>query len=104
MKKFFKTLWIIIVTIFGFLALLASNKSKEVKQLKRVIDENKRKEKQVEKEIAVLEKSKTENKKDIDKLKKDLEKKKKEISDMEDAFNDDNVDDAVKFLREFSKG
>ena len=74
----------------------------EVKELKRVIKDNKKKEKKVEKEIKVLEESKVSSKKEIGNLKRKLTNSKKKTQKMEKAFDDDNADEALEFLRKFA--
>ena len=62
--------------VLGFLGLVGglfavnASKSKEVKKLKKVIDENKKEEKKVEKQIKELEQDKSVTKKEVGNLKK----------------------------------
>ena len=67
--------------ILGFLGVVgglfaaSQAKSKEVKKLKKVIDQNKKEEKKVEKQIKELEKAKTASKREIGNIKRKLTKK-----------------------------
>ena len=83
--------------------IAVSSKSKEVKKLKGVIKENKKKEKLVEKEIKVLEESKVSSKKEIGNLKRKLTNTKKNTQKMEEAFTEDNSAEAADFLKKFAK-
>ena len=95
--------------VLGFLGLVGglfaanASKSKDVKKLKKVIDENKKEEKKVEKQIKELEQDKSVTKKEVGNLKRKLTNSKKKTKKMEKAFNEDNVDEAVDFLRKFAK-
>ena len=62
-----KKLFAIILGFFGLSTILSANKSKEVKELKKIIKETKTKEKKVAKEIEKLQDDKQANKKDITK-------------------------------------
>ena len=96
-------IWKIIVGILGAIgALFATVKSKELKQLKGVIIENKKKERLVEKEIKILEESKQSSKREIGRLKRKLTNTKKNTQRMEKVFTEDNADEAVDFLRKFA--
>ena len=95
--------------IVGFLGLVGglfaagATKSKKVKELKKVIDENKKEEKKVEKQIKELEQDKSVTKKEVGNLKRKLTNSKKKTKKMEKAFDEDNADEAVEFLRKFAK-
>ena len=96
----------LIVAILGFFCLstiLSANKSKEVKELGKVIKENKKKTKEVVKKIEKLQEHKNRNKKEITNLKRKLTKTKNEVKKMETAYENDEVEDAADFLRKFSK-
>ena len=98
-------IWKIILGFFGMVtALFAAGavKSKEVKELKKVIKENKKEEKVVEKQIKELEVSKQASKREIGNLKRKLTNTKKNTQKMEKAFTEDNADEAVDFLRKFA--
>ena len=94
--------------ILGFLSMVGAlfavgvSKSKEVKKLGKVIKENKKEEKKVEKQIKELEVSKQASKKEIGNLKRKLTNTKKNTQKMEKAFDEDNADEAVDFLRKFA--
>jgi len=99
-------IWKLILGFFGLIGgLFAANavKSKEVKELKKVIKENKKEEKKVEKEIKKLEVSKKVSKKKIGNLKRKLTNTKNNTQKMEKAFDEDNTDEAVDFLKKFAK-
>ena len=99
-------IWKLILGFFGLVGgLFAAGavKSKEVKKLKKVIKENKKEEKVVEKQIKELEVSKQSSKKEIGSLKRKLTNTKKNTQKMEKAFDEDNADEAVDFLRKFAK-
>ena len=99
-------IWKLILGFFGLVGgLFAAGavKSKEVKKLKKVIKENKKEEKKVEKEIKKLEVSKQVSKKEIGNLKRKLTNTKNDTQKMEKAFDEDNADEAVDFLRKFAK-
>ena len=78
-------------------ALFAVNKakSKEVVKLKKVIDNNKKEEKKVEKQIKELEVAKKASKREIGNMKK--------TQKMQEAYDNDEVESAVDFLRKFSE-
>ena len=101
--EWLKKLFTIILGFFGLSTILSANKSKEVKELKKIIKESKTKEKKVAKEIEKLQDDKQANKKDITNLKKNLIRTKNEIKKMEKAFEEDEVEDAAEFLRKFAK-
>ncbi len=99
-------IWKIILGFFGMVtALFAAGavKSKEVKELKKVIKENKKEEKVVEKQIKELEEVKTASKKEVGNLKRKLTNSKKKTQKMEEAYENDEVESAEDFLRQFAK-
>jgi|TARA_B100001094_G_scaffold263519_1_gene265148 uncharacterized protein HemX len=99
-------LWKIILGFLGGVgALLAVNKAKseEVKKLKKVIDANKKEEKKVEKQIKELETAKKSSKKEIGNIKRKLTISKKKTQKMQDAYDNDEVESAEDFLRNFAK-
>ena len=57
----------------------------------------------IEKEVEVLESKKKVNKKEVAKLKRKVTTTKKQIAQASEAVKEDNADDAVKFLKKFSK-
>jgi len=95
--------------IIGFLGLVGglfamnAGKSKKVKELKKVIKENKKQEKKVEKEIEVLEKTKAASKKEVGNLKRKLTNSKKKTQKMQEAYDNDEVESAEDFLKQFAK-
>ena len=99
-------IWKLILGFFGLLGgLFAAGavKSKEVKELKKVIKENKKEEKVVEKQIKELEEAKTASKKEVGKLKRKLTDTKKKTEQMEEAYEKDEVESAEEFLRKFAE-
>ena len=98
-------IWKIILgflSMVGALFAVGASKSKEVKKLGKVIKENKKEEKKVEKQIKELEVSKQASKREIGNLKRKLTNTKKNTQKMEKAFDEDNADEAVDFLRKFA--
>ena len=91
----------VIGTIVG--AFMGAKKSKELKELEGKIDESKKDEKDVESKINKLEKNKKKNKKEITSLKRKLTISKKKTQKMQDAYDNDEVESAEDFLRNFAK-
>jgi chromosome segregation ATPase len=95
--------------IIGFLGLVGglfaakSVKKKEVQKLEKVIKENKKEEKKVEKEIEKLEKDKKVTKREVGKLKRKLTISKKKTQKMQEAYDNDEVESAEDFLKNFAK-
>jgi len=95
--------------ILGFLGLVGglfaagATKSKEVKKLKKAIDENKKEEKKVEKQIKELEETKKVSKKEVGNLKRKLTNSKKKTQKMQEAYDNDEVESAEEFLKKFAK-
>ena len=89
--------------LVGGLFAMQASKKKEVKELEKVIKENKTKEKEVEKEIKVLEEDKIKNKKKITNAKRKLTRTKNEVKKMEKAYEEDDVESAEDFLKKFAK-
>ena len=58
---------------------------------------------QLIKEVKVLESKKRVNKKEVAKLKRKVTTTKKQIEKASEAVKEDNADEAVKFLKKFSK-
>ena len=99
-------MWKIILGIFGLLGGLFavnSKKSKEVQRLKKVIDDNKKEEKKVAKEIEKLEKDKKVTKREVGKLKRKLTISKKKTQKMQEVYDNDEVESAEDFLKNFAK-
>jgi|TARA_B100001971_G_scaffold22225_1_gene17330 septal ring factor EnvC (AmiA/AmiB activator) len=101
--EWLKKLVVAILGLFGLSTLLSANKSKEVKELGKVIKENKKKTKEVVKKIEKLQVNKNKNKKEITNLKRKLTRTKNEVKKMEVTYENDDVEDAADFLRKFSK-
>ena len=94
------------MSIFGVFvvaagAIFGAKKSKEVKQLKKAISKSKKAEKVVASNIKELEKDKKKNKKDITSLKRKLTISQKNTKKMEKAFDDNDGDKAVEYLKKF---
>jgi len=99
-------IWKLILGFFGLVGgLFAAGvvKNKKVKELKKVIKENKKEEKKVEKEIKVLEQKKTVSKKEVGNLKRKLTNSKKKTKKMEEAYENNEVESAEDFLKNFAK-
>ena len=99
-------LWKVILGIFGLVCgLFAAKqvKSKEVQKLKKVIEENKKEEKKVEKQIKELEEAKTASRREIGNMKRKLTISKKKTKKMEEVYENDEVESAEDFLRKFAK-
>ncbi len=99
-------LWKIILGFIGAVgALFAVNKAKseEVQKLKKVIDANKKEEKKVEKQIKELETAKKSSKREIGNMKRKLTISKKKTKQMEEVYDNDEVESAEDFLRKFAK-
>ena len=92
-----------ILGLFGLSTLLSARKSQEVKELGKVIKEDKKKTKEVVKKIEKLQVNKNKNKKEITNLKRKLTRTKNEVKKMEVTYENDDVEDAADFLRKFSK-
>ena len=91
-----------ILAMFGISAALSARKSNEVKKLKKVIKSNKKVEKKIEDTIKEMEKSKKSGKRTISTLKRQLKSIKTDMVKMETAFDEDDVDEAVDFLKKFA--
>ena len=79
------------------------NQKKEVKELDKAIKVKDNEVKELEKEVKVLESKKRVNKKEVAKLKRKVTTTKKQLEKASEAVKEDNADDAVKFLKKFSK-
>ena len=79
------------------------NQKKEVKELDKAIKVKDTEVKELEKEVQVLESKKKVNKKEVAKLKRKVNTTKKQLEKASEAVKEDNADDAVKFLKKFSK-
>ena len=79
------------------------SKSEEVKKLKKVIDENKKEEKKVEKQIKELETAKKASKREIGNMKRKLTLSKKKTKKMEEVYDNDEVESAEDFFKKVCK-
>ena len=70
---------------------------------KKVIDENKKEEKKVEKQIKELETAKKASKREIGNMKRKLTMSKKKTKKMEEVYENDEIESAEEFLRKFAK-
>jgi cell division protein FtsB len=93
-----------ILAMFGISSVLAAKKAGQVKKLKQVIKDNKQEEKKVQSAILKLEKSKEGSNRTITTLKKQLDNMKTDRKDMETVADKGDVDEAIDFLKKFSKG
>ena len=90
----------IINLILGF---FGGNKTEEVKKLDEAIKVKNEEVSKLEKEVEKLEKKKKVNKKEVGNLKRKVTNTKKQIAKAEEAVKTDDVDEAVKYLKKFSK-
>lgn len=106
MNKLFK---VILGVLSGFLAALglssklSKKKSEEIIQLDDAIKEKDKEVAKVEKKVKQLESKKKINKKEVAKLKRKVTTTKKQIEKAKKAVEIDDVDEAVNFLKKFSK-
>ena len=91
--------------IIGFITNLffGGKKKEEVKKLDKAIKVKNEEVKDLEKKVEKLEKKKKVNKKEVANLKRKVTNTKKQILKAEEAVKTDDVDEAVKFLKKFSK-
>ena len=78
-------------------------KKQEVKELDEAIKVKNKEVSKLEKEVEKLEKKKKVNKKEVANLKRKVTNTKKQILAAEEASKTNDVDEAVKFLKKFSK-
>ena len=78
-------------------------KKEEVKKLDTAIKEKNKEVKSLEVQVARLESKKKVNKKEVATLKRKVTNTKKQILKAEEAVKTDDVDEAVKYLKKFSK-
>ena len=78
-------------------------KKEEVKELDKAIKVKHEEVSKLEKEVVKLEKKKQVNKKEVGNLKRKVTNTKKQILKAEEAVKTDDVDEAVKYLKKFSK-
>ena len=91
--------------IIGFITNLffGGKKKEEVKKLDKAIKVKNEEVTKLEEQVVKLEKKKKVNKKEVGNLKRKVTNTKKQIAKAEEAVKTDNVDDAVKYLKKFSK-
>ena len=75
----------------------------EIVKLKEIIENKKQEKKELQKDLDKLLGRKRINKKVVANAKRKLTRTKNEINKMVEVFDNEDVDDAVKFLRKFSK-
>jgi|TARA_R100001015_G_C4504993_1_gene78389 cell division protein FtsL len=75
----------------------------EIVKLKEIIEKQKQEKQQLQKDLDKLLGRKRINKKVVANAKRKLTRTKNEINKMVEVFDNEDVDDAVKFLRKFSK-
>ena len=75
----------------------------EIVKLKEIIENQKQEKKQLQKDLDKLLGRKRINKKVVANAKRKLTRTKNEINKMVEVFDNEDVDDAVKFLRKISK-
>jgi peptidoglycan hydrolase CwlO-like protein len=78
-------------------------KKEEIKKLDTAIKSKNEEVKDLEKKVEKLESKKRVNKKEVASLKRKVTTTKKQILKAEEAVKTDDVDEAVKFLKKFSK-
>tara|TARA_R100000664_G_C2753188_1_gene140567 strand:- start:980 stop:1267 length:288 start_codon:yes stop_codon:yes gene_type:complete len=91
--------------IIGFITNLffGGKKKEEVKKLDKAIKVKNEEVTKLEEQVVKLEKKKKVNKKEVANLKRKVTNTKKQILKAEEAVKTDDVDEAVKFLKKFSK-
>lgn len=91
--------------IIGFITNLffGGKKKEEVKKLDKAIKVKNEEVTKLEEQVVKLEKKKKVNKKEVANLKRKVTNTKKQILKAEEAVKTDDVDEAVKYLKKFSK-
>ena len=91
--------------IIGFITNLffGGKKKEEVKKLDKAIKVKNEEVTKLEEQVVKLEKKKKVNKKEVGNLKRKVTNTKKQIEKAGEAVKEDNADEAVKFLKKFSK-
>ena len=91
--------------IIGFITNLffGGKKKEEVKKLDKAIKVKNEEVTKLEEQVVKLEQKKKVNKKEVANLKRKVTNTKKQILKAEEAVKTDDVDEAVKFLKKFSK-
>ena len=88
--------------LFNFISIFFKPSGSESKVIKPIIPPS-LEVKELEKEVVKLESKKKVNKKEVAKLKRKVTNTKKQIEKAGEAVKEDNADEAVKFLKKFSK-
>ena len=89
--------------IIDWIKSLFHKKPDEIIKLKEVIDKVNSEKEQLQSDLDKLLKRKRINKKVVANAKRKLTRTKNEIKKMTEVFDKEDIDDAVKFLRKFSK-
>ena len=89
--------------IIDWIKSLFHKKPDEIVKLKEIIEKQKQEKEQLQKDIDKLLSRKRISKKVVANAKRKLTRTKNEINKMVEVFDNEDVDDAVKFLRKFSK-
>ena len=92
-----------LLAVLGLGTLFSGKKKEELKKLDDVIKQKDKEVKLTEKKVKQLESKKKINKKHVAKLKKEVESTKNDIKKAQKAVEIDDVDEAVNFLKKFSK-
>ena len=92
----------------GFIEIIMNlffggKKKEEVKKLDKAIEVKNKEVTILEKEVVKLEKKKKVNKKEVANLKRKVTNTKKQIEKAAEASKTNDVDEAVKYLKKFSK-
>ena len=89
--------------IIDWIKSLFHKKPDEIVKLKEIIEKQKQEKEQLQKDLDKLLSRKRISKKVVENAKRKLTRTKNEINKMVEVFDNEDVDDAVKFLRKFSK-
>ena len=89
--------------IIDWIKSLFHKKPDEIVKLKEIIEKQKQEKEQLQKDLDKLLSRKRIRKKVVANAKRKLTRTKNEINKMVEVFDNEDVDDAVKFLRKFSK-
>ena len=92
-----------LLAVLGLSSVFSGKKKEEIKKLDDVIKQKDKEVKLTEKKVKQLESKKKINKKQVERLKKEVESTKKDIKKAQKAVEIDDVDEAVNFLKKFSR-
>lgn len=92
-----------LLAVLGLSSVFSGKKKEEIKKLDDVIKQKDKEVKLTEKRVKQLESKKKINKKQVEKLKKEVESTKIEIKKAQKASELGDVDEAINFLKKFSK-